>query len=124
MVRRLTMTAVIAALLLGAACDRSPSGATRTLRRRGLPLCARGVAYARPVVVRLDRDAAIFEEKYSTSTTLEGGHPTANMSVVRERMRRTVRVGLCRPTSLATWDCRAATWVSTRELSLDARADV
>ena len=119
--------ALVATLLLTvlvtAGCDRS-AGEMRTLRLKGMPLCPRGVGYTRPVVVRLDRDPALFEDRYTVSTTLEGGAPTASLTVPRLRMKATLRVGLCAATSLATWDCAAATWIATAPVTLDGRSDV
>jgi hypothetical protein len=110
--------------LAAAACDRGGS-TTRPLRVRGVPLCPRGVSYARPIVLRVDRDRSLFEDAYSTERTLDTPPPThdASLDVLRVRMKVTVRLGICAETSLATWDCNAASWVATTTTTLDTRAD-
>jgi hypothetical protein len=37
-------------------------------------------------------------------------------------MRLTLRVGICTPTSLATWDCAAPSWAASLPVDTDARA--
>ncbi len=106
------------------ACDRGGDGEVRVLRVRALPLCNKGVGYARPVVVRIDRDAALFEEKWSNSVIAEGHSSSVTIPVLRKRMKATVRLGFCAATSLATWDCTAASWQWSQAVVLDARADV
>jgi len=113
-----------ALLLLLAGCERGDGGEVRVLRVRGLPVCGKGVGYARPIVVRVDRDPALFEEKWSNSVIAEGSTATVTVPVIRRRMKATLRVGLCAPTSLATWDCAAATWLTSVPLALDGRSDV
>jgi hypothetical protein len=110
--------------LLVAACERGGDGDIRVLRVRGLPVCAKGVGYLRPIVVRVDREPGVFEEKWSNSVIAEGTAATVTVPVIRRRMKAMLRVGLCAPTSLATWDCAAASWQSTTPLVLDARSDV
>ncbi len=103
------------------ACEK-PSG-TRAIVLRGVPRCLRDVAYARPIVIRLDRDRAVFEDPYTTQLMLEMP-PTldaATLTIARQRMRATLRVGACVKTSLGTWDCAAPTWISTTTLALDQR---
>jgi len=110
-------------VLVVVACDRV-GAATRPLRVRGIPLCPHGVTYARPIVLRVDRDRALFEEAYSTQKTLDAPPPAheATIDVARTRMKVTVRVGICAATSLATWDCNAASWVGSGVLALDAKS--
>jgi hypothetical protein len=112
----------IAATLL--ACDRTVgAGATRSLVLHGLARCPRNVRFERPVVVRVDRDRSLFEDAYSAQVTLERPEPTdgkgkvtqpATLPVARQRMRVTLRVGLCVATSLGTW-------LASAQLTLDAR---
>lgn len=115
---------VCVAAIVCASCDR-PGGATRPLRVRGIPVCSKGVRYARPLVVRIDRDRALFEEEYSMQKTIESPPPTRDttLDVARMRMKATVRVGICAETSLATWDCNAASWVGVSTIALDAKAN-
>lgn len=113
-----------AALLLVSslsACDRGVGPQQRTVEVRGLPSCPPKTVYARPLVVRLDRDRALFDEPFSTQASVESSAIVA-LTVPRTRMHATVRVGICAPTSLATWDCAAASWVASTTLDLDARA--
>ena len=92
----------------------------RTLVVHGLPICTKHAAYARPLVMRLDRDASIFEEPYSTKAMVSGETaPDAAMKISRQRMRVTLRAGLCTATSLGTWDCAAPSWLAATTLSLD-----
>ena len=113
------------------ACDRSVgAGATRLLVLHGLARCPRNVRYERPVVVRIDRDRSLFEDAYDAQLTIErldlspakgGGTPSPTLVVARQRMRVTLRMGLCVSTSLGTWDCAAPTWLASEQLTLDAR---
>lgn len=113
------------------ACDRSVgAGATRLLVLQGLARCPRNVRYERPIVVRVDRDRSLFEDAYSAQLTIErldasatkgNVTPSPTLAVARQRMRVTLRVGLCVATSLGTWDCAAPTWLGTTQLTLDAR---
>lgn len=118
-----------AAALLVVGCDRPSSGTTPSTTRpveiRGLPPC-KGT-FSRPIVLRLDRDRSIFEDRFSTHLRIDGpekpGEKLAPVLVVpRQRMHATVRVGLCSPTSVATWDCEAASWLASTTVELDARA--
>jgi len=117
-------TALVVLAMSLAACDRGGS-TTRPLRIKGVPLCPKGVSYARPIVLRLDRDRSLFEDAYSAQRTLESPPATheATLEVVRARMKVTVRLGICAETSLATWDCNAASWLATTTATLDTRSN-
>src|SRR5262249_1401576 len=106
------------------ACDRGGS-TTRPVRLKGVPLCPRGVSYARPIVLRLDRDRSLFEDAYTAQRILESPPATheATIEVLRARMKGTRRLGICAEPSLATWDCNAASWVATTTATLDTRSD-
>lgn len=120
---RLRPCSLVAALaLLGAGCDRGVGPNVRTLEVHGLPRCAARSRYARPIVVRVDRERALFDEPYRTQQQVEVPTSPVALSVPRARMRLTVRAGLCAPTSLATWDCAAATWLSQAVVDVDGRA--
>jgi len=112
----------IATLLLVASCDRGVGPAVRPLEVRGLPSCPTKTTYARPIVVRVDRERALFDEPFTVQTRIDTPVAAASISIPRTRMRVTVRAGLCAPTSLGTWDCAAATWLSTTNADLDSRA--
>lgn len=104
-------------LLLLAGCAR-PSG-TRELRVEGLPTCPKGQGYARALVVRVDRERSLFDDAYAEERRLDGPTAAPVFAVPRGRMTAVVRVGLCTPTSLGTWDCKAATWVAEQRIVLD-----
>lgn len=108
------------AALLAAACDRGVAGTTRPVEVRGLPACK--TPYARPIVVRLDRDRSLFEDAFSTHVRVDGPAQLAALVVPRVRMHATVRAGLCTATSVATWDCEAATWLASTTVDLDSRS--
>ncbi|MBI2388086.1 MAG: hypothetical protein HYV09_00595 [Deltaproteobacteria bacterium] len=112
---------VLSALLLSG-CEPGPASTTRPVEVRGLPACPPKSPYARPIVVRLDRDRALFEEAFTVMTRVDAPTATVALSVPRVRMRATVRAGLCAPTSVSTWDCAAATWVASTTVDLDARS--
>jgi hypothetical protein len=112
----------IVATLLVCGCDRGIGPSTRALEIQGLPSCPPKTTYSRPIVVRVDRERALFDEAFTTQSRVDAPAPTATIMVPRARMRVTIRAGLCTPTSLATWDCAAATWLSTTTADLDARA--
>lgn len=116
------LPALVAFALL-AACDR-PGSTVRPLHVR-VPICPQGIGYARPIVLRIDRDRALFEEAYSTQTILSAPPSTheASIDVARAHMKVTVRLGVCAETSLGTWDCNAASWVASQSFALDTRAD-
>ena len=122
---RSPLVAMVAAAVTLLACDRGGS-TTRPLRIKGVPLCPKGVSYARPIVLRVDRDRSLFEEAYTAQRTLDAPPPTheATLEVMRARMKVTLRLGVCAETSLGTWDCNAASWVATTTTTLDTRADV
>jgi hypothetical protein len=104
-------------------CDRGVGPDTRPVEVHGLPTCPSKSSYVRPLVVRFDRDRVLFEEAFSTQTRVDTPSvPT--LTVPRVRMKATIRVGLCARTSVATWDCSAATWLTSTTVSLDARAAV
>jgi hypothetical protein len=114
-----------AAALFSAGCDRGVATATRPVEIRGLPTC-KG-SFSRPIVIRLDRDRSIFEDPFSTHVRIDGPEKAGEkrspaLVVPRMRMRATVRVGLCSPTSVATWDCDAASWLGSTKVDLDARS--
>ena len=93
---------------------------TRAVEVRGLPSCPPKSFYARPLVVRFDRDRAVFEESFTTQTRVDSPSiPT--LTVPRKAMRATIRVGVCSRTSVATWDCSAATWLTSTTVTLDRR---
>lgn len=107
------------ALLVG--CEEAAHG-TRALRFVGAPPCPQGAPYERPIVVRLDRDRSIFDEPWTAQLVLSGPADPAQLELPRRRMRLTLRVGVCSPTSLATWDCAAPAWAASQPLETDARA--
>jgi hypothetical protein len=128
--------AIVAAIAIAipacpSACDRTVgAGTTRALVLHGLARCPRNVRFERPVVVRVDRDRSIFEDAYSAQVSIERPEPTdgkghvtqpATLLVARQRMRVTLRIGLCVATSLGTWDCAAPSWLGSEQLTLDAR---
>ncbi len=112
----------IAAILLLSACDRGAGSTTRALEVRGLPTCPGRSTYARPIVVRVDRERSLFDEPFTTQTRVDAPATVVAISLPRTRMRVTVRVGLCASTSVGTWDCAAATWLGSANADLDARA--
>jgi hypothetical protein len=112
----------IAAVFLLSACDRGVGPTVRPLEVRGLPACPPKTSYTRPIVVRVDRERALFDEAFTTQSRIDAPAAFASITVPRARMRITIRAGLCTPTSLATWDCAAATWLSTTTADLDGRA--
>lgn len=108
-------------LLLGAlvlcACD-GVGPETRAVTVHGLPACPAKSFYARPLVVRFDRDRALFDESFTTQTRVDSPSiPT--LTVPRRAMRATIRVGFCARTSVATWDCSAATWLASTSVTVD-----
>lgn len=111
-------------LACSSGCDRGIGATTRPVEVRGLPACPKKTTYVRPLVVRLDRDPSLFEDPFTTQVRVDQPEPKAALIVPRKRMRATVRVGTCTPTSIATWDCAAATWLATTSVDLDARAGV
>lgn len=115
---------LLAAFLVPASgCERGVVPDTRAVEVRGLPGCPPKQYYARPLVVRFDRDRALFEESFTTQTRVDSPSvPT--LTVPRKRMHATIRVGLCAQTSLATWDCSAATWLTSTTIDLDGRSTV
>lgn len=118
---RLFPAALCALALVG--CDRGVGPETRGVEVLGLPACPSKQHYARPLVVRFDRDRALFEEPFTTQTRVDTPSiPT--LTVPRARMRATIRVGVCARTSVATWDCNAATWLQSVSVNLDSRAVV
>lgn len=103
-------------------CDRGVGPETRPVEVLGLPACAKG-HYVRPLVVRFDRDRVLFEESFTTQTRVDTPSvPT--LTVPRTRMKATIRLGVCARTSVATWDCSAATWLTSTTMNLDARSTV
>lgn len=124
--RRPDVVLLVALVLVGSsACERNVTARTRPLALHGLPSCPPRVGYARPIVVRLDRDRSIFEETYSTQVTIDapptGESRVVTLPIARIRMKATLRLGLCVSTSLGTWDCAAPSWLSITELALDGR---
>ena len=101
-------------------CDRA-AGA-RLVHFTNLPTCAAGAAYERPLVVRLDRDPALFEEPWTSQLVLAAPTDPARLELPRRRMRLTLRAGSCPPTSIGTWDCAAPTWLGSAQVHTDARA--
>jgi hypothetical protein len=103
-------------------CDRGVGPETRPVLVNGLPGCPpKSSYYARPLVVRFDRDRALFEEPFDTQTRVDSPSiPT--LTVPRQRMKATIRVGLCTKTSVATWDCNAAQWLVSTSVHLDGRS--
>ncbi len=120
MLRARPCSFVAALLLLG--CDRGVGPSTRPLEVRGLPRCPARATYQRPIVVRVDRERALFDEPFSTHTRVDAPTALVALTLPRTRMRLTVRAGLCMPTTLATWDCAAATWLASTTLDVDSRA--
>jgi len=108
------------AALFVASCERGVASTTRPVEVIGLPTC-KG-AYARPIVVRLDRDRSLFEDAFSTHVRIDGSAQQATLVVPRLRMHATVRAGLCTATSVGTWDCEAASWLASTTVDLDSRA--
>jgi hypothetical protein len=109
------------ALVAVGACDRDAPG-TRLVHFTNLPACGAGAAYARPLVVRLDRDPALFEEAWTGRLVLAAPTDPAQLELPRRHMRLTLRVGLCPPTSIGTWDCAAPTWLGSGAFDTDTRA--
>lgn len=118
---RLRPCSLVAALVLFG-CDRGVGPSTRPLEVHGLPRCPARSTYARPIVVRVDRERALFDEPWSTQQRVEVPTSVVALMLPRTRMRLAVRAGLCAPTSLATWDCAAATWLSATTVDVDGRA--
>lgn len=119
--RDLSLTLLFALALVG--CDRGVGPDTRPVEVHGLPSCPPKSSYVRPLVVRFDRDRVLFEDSFTTQTRVDTPSvPT--LTVPRTRMKATLRVGLCARTSVATWDCSAATWLTSTTVSLDARSTV
>lgn len=118
---RLRPCSLVAAIALFG-CDRGVGPNARSLEVHGLPRCPARSAYTRPIVLRVDRERTLFDEPYRTQQLVQTPTAVVALSVPRTRMRLTVRAGLCAPTSLATWDCAAATWLSTTTIDVDARA--
>jgi hypothetical protein len=120
-----SLRALVATLALASApavgCDRDVPG-TRLVHFGNLPACAPGAAYERPLVVRLDRDPALFEEAWTAQLVLAAPTDPAQLELPRRRMRLTLRVGLCPPTSIGTWDCAAPTWLGSGAFDTDTRA--
>lgn len=116
------MTLVLAALV-AAGCER-PTTTTRPLHVLGVPHCPRGGPFARPLLLRVDRERALFEDAYTTEVTVDAVSTgrDATLPVARARMKVSLRVGLCGATSLGTWDCAAPTWLTAVPVLLDARA--
>jgi len=112
---------IAATLLLCASCDRGVGPSVRSLEVRGLPTCPSRSTYARPIVVRVDRERALFDEAFTTQTRVDAPANVITITLPRTRMRVTVRVGLCTATSLGTWDCAAASWLASANLDLDGR---
>lgn len=110
---------MFAAALFVAGCDRGVASSTRPVEIRGLPACKGH--YLRPIVVRLDRDRSLFEDAFTTHVRIDTAAQTTLM-IPRLRMHATVRAGLCQATSMATWDCEAATWLASTTVDLDARS--
>jgi hypothetical protein len=119
--RRAAAIALLAVLLSTLACEQAVPG-TRTLRFVGAPSCAQGAPYERPIVVRLDRERSLFDEPWSAQLVLTGPTDPSQLELPRRRLRLTMRVGVCAPTSLATWDCAAPAWASSLPLDVDTRA--
>ncbi len=113
---------VHALALVASACDRGIGPTTRSVVVHGLPTCPGKTRYTRPIVVRLDRERALFEEPWSTQTRVDAPASDVTLTVPRARMHTTLRFGLCVATALATWDCAAATWLDSAPLTLDGRA--
>ena len=111
-------------VLVLAGCDRGVGPDTRPVVVNGLPGCPpKSSYYARPLVVRFDRDRALFEEPFTTQTRVDSPSvPT--LTVPRMRMNATIRVGVCARTSVATWDCNAATWLASTTVHLDGKAAI
>ncbi len=122
--RALALAALVAEAAGTAGCDRGIGATTRPVEVGGLPTCPSKTTYARPLVVRIDRDQSLFDEAFTTQIRVETPAPKVALEVPRQRMRATVRVGACAPTSIATWDCAAATWLASTRVDFDARAQV
>lgn len=103
-------------------CEQSVRG-TRTLRFVELPACPQGAPYERPIVVRLDRERSLFDDPWSAQLVLTGPTDPSQLELPRRRLRLTLRVGVCAPTSLATWDCATPAWATSQTLDVDARAN-
>jgi hypothetical protein len=112
----------IALILCAYGCSARTESSVRVLEVRGLPTCPPRASYARPIVIRVDRERALFDEPYTTQTRIDTPACTASLSLPRTRMRVSVRAGLCTATSVGTWDCAAATWLASANLNLDGRA--
>lgn len=107
---------------LCAGCDRAIATSTRTVLVHA-PSCGSAETYARPLVVRLDRERALFDEPWTTEARVDTP-PKGPVAIVvpRTRMKIRVRIGACLATSLGTWDCAAASWLGSASADLDARS--
>ena len=116
------------AIVSALACGRSsPKVKTRALIVRGLPQCPREGRLARPIIARLDDTPGLFADRFTTQRVIELSPRTGpeardgriELTLPRQRMKATLRVGACRATSLSTWDCAAASWMFEREIAID-----
>lgn len=128
MTRRLVAVIALGACLAAACgCARSAPAKTRTFVVTGLPTCPKEGRFERPIVARIDAEPGLFEAPFSTQRALEAS-PRAladvdggrlELTIPRRRMKATLRVGTCRPTSLSTWDCNAPAWMVDQEIEID-----
>jgi hypothetical protein len=110
------------ATALLAACDRGIAPNSRKIVARGLPTCRARETYARPIVLRVDRDRSLFDDPVTAQEIVYAPSPSASIVVPRTRMKATLRMGSCTLTSVATWDCAAATWLASEAIELDGRS--
>ncbi len=104
---------------------------TRLLVVSGLPTCPKEGRFERPIVARIDAEPGLFESPFSAQRALEASpHARADadggkleLTLPRRRMKATLRIGTCRPTSLSTWDCNAPAWMIDQDLELDDGVD-
>ena len=68
--------------------------------------------------------AAVAKEWGVTPEGLRSKTRTKTLTVPRQRMNATIRVGVCARTSVATWDCNAATWLASTTVRLDGKAAI
>ncbi|MGZ3424907.1 MAG: hypothetical protein ACXVEE_44020 [Polyangiales bacterium] len=116
------MRILLLATALLAACDRGIAATSRKVVARGLPACPAREAYSRPIVLRIDRDRSLFDEPMTAHEIVYGPAASASIVVPRTRMKATLRIGSCALTSVATWDCNAASWLASTPIELDGRS--
>jgi hypothetical protein len=110
---------LLAAGVLG--CARGEVG-VRDVSLAPLPTCPARSDLAEPLVVRLERDRGPLDRAYVQTRVLHSLPAKLVLRVPRERMRGSLRVGVCARTSLGTADCAAARWLGESTFALDDHA--